>query len=147
MLYSRFLPNFLALMMLCFTSLLQAETGLEIDTPEILTIVYTIEPRDINPNEAQNIVEEIIDNAGLKQAPRTDAQLFVRVEQHVNKYLLYVDFSREMNYQAQGKCYSTSGFVWGRYAKNIDDETELLDDLSFFVEEFVSDYKQANQLQ
>jgi len=123
-----------------------ANTGLEIETPEIVEIVYTIEPDHIDKQQVQDLIEPIMHGQDLQLARREDAQLFVRVEQHSGQYLLYVDFNRQINYTVADHTYTAKAFVWGRYANNIDGEFELFDDISFFIEEFVADYKQANKL-
>lgn len=123
-----------------------ANNSLEIESPETIQIIYTIEPENIAPQPIQKIVGKMACNAGIKLGKRQDAQLFLRVEEHAGQYLLYLDFNRKLFFSVDGKNRSTTGFVWGRYAKNIDNQDALLDDIEFFVEEFFSDYQQANNL-
>ncbi len=129
-----------------FSGLVSAGTGLEIDNPEKVNVVYTIEPDDIPLESVQNIITTLACDTGIKLGLRSDAQLFVRVEKHAGLYLLYLDFNRALFYNANGTQHSTKGFVWGRYANNIDSQDELFEDLAFFAEEFFSDYRQANNL-
>lgn len=123
-----------------------AATGLEIDKPETVHLVYTIEPAHINKSELQAIVDHHFTAANIQQAQRDDAQLFLRVEQHAGEYLLYLDFSRKVRYSANGKCFKKDAFVWGRYVKDITDVDELKDDVTFLIEEFVEAYTKANGL-
>ncbi|WP_438970888.1 hypothetical protein [Methylophaga sp.] len=136
----------ITLITLSFPSITQADTELLIKTPSTVNIIYTIEPDEVNAEKVKKIVTKIACNEGIKTGRRDDAQLFVRVEKHADMYLLYLDFSREVYFQVNGKKYLTTGFVWGRYAKNIDSQNELFDDIDFFAEEFFADYKQANNL-
>ncbi len=140
------LALFVAFLVSSFSGLVYANTGLEIDHPEKVNVVYTIEADDIPLETVQNIITTLACDTGIKLGLRQDAQLFVRVEQHAGMYLLYLDFNRALLYNANGKQYSTKGFVWGRYANNIDSQDELFEDLTFFAEEFFSDYRQANKL-
>jgi len=129
-----------------FSNFAYANTGLEIDNPTSINIVYTIEPDDISLQDVQKRIENLACHAGIRLSSRDDAQLFVRVEKHADAYLLYLDFNRQLFYFANGHKHSTKGFVWGRYANNIDSQEELFEDLVFFAEEFFSDYQQANKL-
>jgi len=142
----RSLALLLAAFLSCVSSFASADTGLEIDSPTEINVVYTIEPDDIAQHEVHKIINKLACSAGIKLGSRNDAQLFVRVEKHAGAYLLYLDFNRLLSYTANGKQRSTKGFVWGRYANNIDSQDELLEDLVFFAEEFFADYQQANNL-
>lgn len=145
--YSQILILFFALFN--FTSLTFAadsSTGLEIDNPEILTVVYTIEPEEADLKAIKTMVESLVSEAGIEMAHRDDAQLFARVEKHAEEYLIYLDFNRELYFQANGNCFRTKGFVWGRYANNVTDQDEIIEDLAFFIEEFLTQYREANQL-
>lgn len=121
-------------------------TGLEIDSPQRLNVIYTIEPIDIDISQLKAIIDSSLSRANIEQRQRDDAQLFLRVEQHGGKYLLYLDFSRKVHYMAANQCFSKSGFVWGRYAKDINDIIDLHDDVQFLIDEFVEDYTEANSL-
>ncbi|MTI62488.1 hypothetical protein [Methylophaga sp.] len=123
-----------------------SSTGLEIDQPETLTIVYTIEPEEVDEKAIQTMLETLVSEAGIKIGQRDDAQLFARVEKHAGEYLIYLDFNRELYFHANGRCYRTKGFVWGRYANNVTDQDEITEDLAFFIEEFLDQYRRANQL-
>jgi hypothetical protein len=123
-----------------------SSTGLEIDQPETLTIVYTIEPEEVDEKAIQTMLETLVSEAGIKIGQRDDAQLFARVEKHAGEYLIYLDFNRELYFHANGRCYRTKGFVWGRYANNVTDQDEITEDLAFFIEEFLDHYRRANQL-
>lgn len=135
-----------AFLIVSFSNFASANTGLEIDNPTSINIVYTIEPDDIDIKEVRALIENLACHAGMRQSSRNDAQLFVRVEKHGGAYLLYLDFNRQLFYHANGHKRSTKGFVWGRYANNIDSKDELFEDLVFFAEEFFSDYQHANTL-
>lgn len=134
--------------LLLFSALSAADvvTGLEIDSPRNLNLVYTIEPAEIEQINIESIVGEIISTTNIKLTHRSDAQLFLRVEKHAGLYLLYLDFSRQMTYRVDNKCFTKGGFVWGRYAKNIEDVEQLHEDVHFFVEEFINSYRKANSL-
>jgi hypothetical protein len=121
-------------------------TGLEIDSPQQLHVVYTIEAEQIDQNQLQAKVEASLAAAKLIQHKRDDAQLFLRVEQHQGQYLLYLDFSRQIYYTAGDNCFSKDGFVWGRYVKGISDIDELHDDVESLIDEFITDYSKANTL-
>lgn len=139
----------LFLICLCFASFPVAAntgSGLLIEKPGTIHIIYTIEPADVDTEEVHDFVEAIVAKTVLTTATRDDAQLFVRVEKHAGSYLLYLDFNRKLNYSVDGNRYTTTGFVWGRYAKNITDQSELFDDLQFFLEEFIQLYLKANEL-
>lgn len=144
------LPRLLMLTFVCLLVYVSgsayANNSLEIESPKTIQVIYTIEPEDIAPQPIQKIVREMACNAGIKLGKRQDAQLFLRVEEHAGQYLLYLDFNRQLFFSVDGKNRSTTGFVWGRYAKNIENQDALLDDIEFFVEEFFSDYQQANNL-
>lgn len=139
-----FIANF------CLSSLVMANTtagsGLEINAPTTLQLVYTIEPDEIDQAAIESIVTGVMAESDIELAERPDAQLFLRVEKHAGRYLLYLDFSREMQYQANGQTYNKGGFVWGRYAKNIENISQLHEDVLFFIEEFVDLYSTANHL-
>lgn len=136
------------IMLLIFSSLAMANpgTGLEIEKPETLNIVYTIEPEEIDPTTLHSIVDDVISETNITLSKRQDAQLFLRVEKHAGLYLLYLDFSREMTYGVNSECFTKAGFVWGRYAKNIEDHEQLQEDVHFFMEEFINSYTKANKL-
>ncbi len=121
-------------------------TGLEIDNPQLLSIVYTIEPADLDSNQFKMIVEDHLSTANIEQGPRDDAQLFLRVEKQAGEYLLYLDFSRKVRYHANGQCFTKDGFVWGRYVKEIADADDLIDDVDLLIEEFVELYTEANKV-
>ena len=121
-------------------------TGLEIHTPELLQLVYTIDVAGIEHEPLQAIVDETLADTTIKLGERDDAQLFLRIEEHAESYILYLDFSRVMNYRVGNKCYSKDGYVWGRYAKNINDTEQLHEDVRFFFEEFIQKYQSANTL-
>lgn len=144
------LPHLLIFTFVCMlvyvSSSAHANNSLEIDSPETIQIIYTIEPEDIALQSIQRIVRKMACNTGITLGKRQDAQLFLRVEEHAGQYLLYLDFNRKLFFSVNGKNRSTTGFVWGRYAKNIDNQDALLDDIEFFVEEFFSDYQHANNL-
>lgn len=129
-------------------SLAMAEsgTGLEIDNPQQVYVVYTVEPDGVDQSELETIIDNQLSSANIQQSPRDDAQLFLRVEEHAGEYLLYLDFSRTMQYQADGKSYTKGGFVWGRYVKDISDIDELNEDVEFLINEFVEEYTKANKL-
>lgn len=139
-----FIANF------CFSSPVIASTtdgsGLEITAPTTLQLVYTIEPDEIDQAAIESIVTGVMAESDIELAERPDAQLFLRVEKHAGRYLLYLDFSRVMQYQANGQTYNKDGFVWGRYAKNIENISQLHDDVLFFIEEFVDLYSTANHI-
>lgn len=121
-------------------------TGLEIDNPQRLYVIYTIEPIGIDISLFEAIINDSLSRANIEKGQRDDAQLFLRVEQHSGKYLLYLDFSRKIHYVASNQCFSKDGFVWGRYVKDIIDIEELHDDVQFLIDEFVEDYTEANSL-
>lgn len=121
-------------------------TGLEIDNPELLQLVYTIEVDDVDRSPLQAIVDEALAGTDIKLGERDDAQLFLRIEEHAGSYILYLDFSRVMHYRVDGQCYSKDGYVWGRYAKNINDDEQLHEDVKFFFEEFIQKYQSVNKL-
>lgn len=121
-------------------------SGLEIESPHSLHIVYTIEPDSVDSHAIQSLVETTLAETSLETSKRDDAQLILRVEEHAGSYLLYLDFSRQLQYEAQGKRYLKDGYVWGRYAKNITDMEQLLEDVSFFFEEFLQKYQRANNI-
>lgn len=122
-------------------------TGLEINNPELLQLVYTIEPDEIEQAPLQALVDETLTDTDIKLGERPDAQLFLRIEEHAGSYILYLDFSRLMHYRVADQCFSKDGYVWGRYAKNINDVEQLHEDVSFFFEEFIQKYQSANHLQ
>jgi hypothetical protein len=121
-------------------------TGLEINNPELLQLVYTIEPDEIEQAPLQALVVETLADTDIKLGERPDAQLFLRIEEHAGSYILYLDFSRLMYYRVGDQCFSKDGYVWGRYAKNINDLEQLHEDVSFFFEEFIQKYQSANHL-
>jgi hypothetical protein len=137
---------FLSFMLQCLFTSAHAATGLEIDNPETVYLVYTIEPEDISQTMLAPIVDAHFTSAQIQLAARTDAQLFLRVEQLAGKYLLYLDFSRKVRYHAQGQCFSKDGFVWGRYVKDIDNIDDLKDDVAFLLDEFLETYTEVNGL-
>jgi hypothetical protein len=144
------MKRFLSLL-LSFSLSLSASTlfaaqssGLEINNPETLELIYAIEPEDINQSAIEAIISDLLANSGVQLAQRQDGQLHLRVEEHANRYLLYLDFSRMVRYQANGRCYSKAGFVWGRYAKDIADVEQLHEDIEFLFDEFLNDYLEAN---
>lgn len=121
-------------------------TGLEINNPELLQLVYTIEPDGIAQAPLQALINETLTGTDIKLGERPDAQLFLRIEEHAGSYILYLDFSRLMQYRVADQCFSKDGYVWGRYAKNINDIEQLHEDVSFFFEEFIQKYQSANHL-
>jgi hypothetical protein len=121
-------------------------TGLEINDPKKLYVVYTIEPVHIDKSLLETIINKSLSRASIDLGQRDDAQLFLRVEQHAGQYLLYLDFSRKVQYVVADQCFSKDGFVWGRYAKDITDIAELHEDVQFLIDEFVEDYAEANDL-
>ena len=124
----------------------QQGTGLEIDNPELLQLVYTIDVDDVELAPLEAIVKEALTGTGIKLGQRKDAQLFLRIEEHADSYILYLDFSRKMQYRVAETCYSKDGYVWGRYAKNIHDTEQLHEDVKFFFEEFIQKYQSANTM-
>lgn len=146
------IKRFLALLFCAYLSLLSsismagAGTGLEINQPETLQVVFTIEPAEVNQTALRRLVDDMLSEAGISPGSRPDAQLFLRVEEHAGRYLLYLDFSRQMHYRANGQCFTQDAFVWGRYAKNITDTAQLEEDVRFFFEDFLESYRKANQL-
>ncbi len=119
-------------------------SGLEINAPETLELIYAIEPEDINQSAIEAIISDLLASSGVQLGHRQDGQLHLRVEEHANRYLLYLDFSRMVHYHANGHCYSKEGFVWGRYAKDIADVEQLHEDIEFLFDEFLNDYIEAN---
>lgn len=122
-------------------------TGLEIANPKLLQLVYTIEPDEIDQAPLQALVDDTLAGTNIKLGERPDAQLFLRIEAHAGSYILYLDFSRQMHYRVADQCFSKDGYVWGRYAKNINDVDQLHEDVSFFFEEFIQKYQHANHMQ
>lgn len=129
-----------------FKTTAEPATGLEITAPHTLSLVYTIEPEAIDQIALASLIDEVLEDTPIQLAPRDDAQLFLRVETHADRYLLYLDFSRKVFYCANGKTFSKAGFVWGRYAKDISDTAQLHEDVTYLFEEFISQYLDANQL-
>lgn len=125
----------------------KAGTGLEINNPQQLHVIYTIEPANIDKDKLKAIIDRSLTTANIQQSQRDEAQLFLRVEQHAGEYLLYLDFNRKMHYIVAAQCFSKDGFVWGRYAKDITDIEELHEDVRLLIDEFVEDYTHANELQ
>jgi len=121
-------------------------TGLEIKNPRTLSLIFTIEPKEIDQSELQSLLDDVLADTPIQLAPRKDAQLYLRVEKHAGRYLLYLDFSRTVFYCANGQTYSKDGFVWGRYAKDISDIEQLHEDVVYLFEEFIQQYQAANQL-
>ncbi|GLQ00490.1 hypothetical protein GCM10007891_23430 [Methylophaga thalassica] len=121
-------------------------TGLEIDNPQQVYVVYTVEPDGVDQGEFEAIIDNQLSQANIQQNPRDDAQLFLRVEEHAGEYLLYLDFNRTMQYSVDGKSYNKDGFVWGRYVKDIADIDELNEDVEFLINEFIEEYSKANKL-
>lgn len=121
-------------------------TGLEINKPRTLSLIYTVEPKEIDQTALQSLIDEVLAETPIQLASRDDAQLYLRVEKHAGRYLLYLDFSRLVSYCANGQRYSKDGFVWGRYAKDISDIDQLHEDVAYLFEEFIKQYQQANQL-
>lgn len=119
-------------------------TGLELSHPETLQLVYAIEPANIEANAVQSIITNSLANSGVQLGQREDAQLHLRIEEHSGRYLLYLDFSREVHYHVDSQCYSKAGFVWGRYAKDIVDIEQLHEDIQFLFDEFLDNYLKAN---
>jgi len=138
--------NFFIFLLFSIPAMAQDNIELKLHNPAHINIIYTIEPDEISVEAIQTLVQEMACKAGIGSNSRDDAQLFVRVEKHAGSYLLYLDFNRSLFFNLNNKSYPTKGFVWGRYAKNIHNVEELLDDVTFFAEEFFSDYKQANNL-
>ena len=119
-------------------------SGLEINNAETLELIYAIEPENINQTAIEAIISDLLASSKVQLGQRQDGQLHLRVEEHANRYLLYLDFSRMVYYQANGRCYSKEGFVWGRYAKDIADVEQLHEDIEFLFDEFLNDYLEAN---
>lgn len=145
----RFLTLFLSTSFFLFSysaAANQQGTGLEMTNPELLQLVYTIDVADVELAPLETIVEETLAGTRIELGQRDDAQLFLRIEEHANSYILYLDFSRQMQYHVDGTCYSKDGYVWGRYAKNINDTEQLHDDVKFFFEEFIQNYQSANAM-
>lgn len=135
-----------ALFLQSFIATAQTGTGLEIDNPQQLSVVYTIVPTNLDPHQFETLVEDALSAANIEQQHRDDAQLFLRVEEQAGEYLLYLDFSRKVRYQANGQCFTRDGFVWGRYVKEISDADDLIDDVELLIEEFIELYTEANKL-
>jgi len=144
----RWLPSIFFICLILPTSIVLAKTGtgLEITNPQQVYVVYTVEPDDLEQDEFETIIDNQLSQANIQQSPRDDAQLFLRIEQHAGEYLLYLDFSRNMFYTVDGKCFSKSGFVWGRYVKDIINIDELNEDVEFLINEFIEEYTKANKL-
>ncbi|MFC6805548.1 hypothetical protein ACFQE2_07445 [Methylophaga thalassica] len=144
----RWLPLLFLVSLILQTSLLMAKTGtgLEIDNPQQVYVVYTVEPDGVDQGEFEAIIDNQLSQANIQQNPRDDAQLFLRVEEHAGEYLLYLDFNRTMQYSVDGKSYNKDGFVWGRYVKDIADIDELNEDVEFLINEFIEEYSKANKL-
>ena len=144
----RWLPLLFLVSLILKTSLVMAKTGtgLEIDNPQQVYVVYTVEPDGLDQGEFEAIIDNQLSQANIQQSPRDDAQLFLRVEEHAGEYLLYLDFNRTMQYSVDGKSYNTDGFVWGRYVKDIADIDELNEDVEFLIHEFIEEYSKANKL-
>jgi hypothetical protein len=121
-------------------------SGLEINHPQKLALVYTIEPDEIDQATLQTLINEVLADTSIELSSRDDAQLFLRVEKHAGRYLLYLDFSRAVSYCANGQRYIKDGFVWGRYAKDISDIDQLHEDVIYLFEEFIKQYQDANNL-
>jgi len=144
-------PHFLllsvvCLFMLCSKAMAMPGNGLEINAPGTVQLVYTIEPAEIDQRAIEQIVSTTLADTRIKLGPRPDAQLFLRIEKHAGRYLLYLDFSRKMHYCANGKRFSKAGFVWGRYAKDIPDAVHLKEDIRYMFEEFIEQYSETNRL-
>ncbi|HIC47622.1 MAG TPA: hypothetical protein EYM37_03815 [Methylophaga aminisulfidivorans] len=144
----RWLPLLFLVSLILQTSLVMAKTGtgLEIDNPQQVYVVYTVEPDGVDQGEFEAIIDNQLSQANIQQSPRDDAQLFLRVEEHAGEYLLYLDFNRTMQYSVDGKSYNKDGFVWGRYVKDIADIDELNEDVEFLINEFIEEYSKANKL-
>ncbi len=123
----------------------ESASGLEINHPQQLALVYTIEPDEIDQTALQALVSEVLADTPIELSWREDAQLFLRIEKHAGRYLLYLDFSRMVSYCANGELYSKDAFVWGRYAKDISDIDQLHEDVAYLFEEFITHYQEANQ--
>lgn len=124
----------------------ESASGLEINHPQKLALVYTIEPDEIDQATLQTLINEVLADTPIELSSRDDAQLFLRVEKHAGRYLLYLDFSRAVSYCASGQRYIKDGFVWGRYAKDISDIDQLREDVIYLFEEFIKQYQEANHL-
>ncbi|MBD3635237.1 MAG: hypothetical protein HUJ23_10075 [Methylophaga sp.] len=124
----------------------ESASGLEINHPQKLALVYTIEPDEIDQATLQTLINEVLVDTPIELSSRDDAQLFLRVEKHAGRYLLYLDFSRAVSYCASGQRYIKDGFVWGRYAKDISDIDQLHEDVIYLFEEFIKQYQEANNL-
>lgn len=142
----RVIPLLLSLSLSLSPSSLLAATGsgLEIQHPEMVHVVYSIEPTNINQEAVALLVGEMAANAEVELGERNNGQLHLRVEEHAGRYLLYLDFSRQIYYTVEGQCFSKDGFVWGRYAKDIIDIEQLYEDIEFLFDEFLTDYLNAN---
>ena len=121
-------------------------TGLEINHPEKIHLIYTIESEHINKRQLETIVDKSLSKTNINLEQRDDAQLFLRVEEHAGQYLLYLDFNREVQYVVADQCFRKDGFVWGRYVKDITDITALYDDVQLLMDEFIEAYIKANGL-
>ncbi len=121
-----------------------AASGLESNNPEFVYLVYMIETDDVDRCEIKALVNSKFGDANIQQVKRDDAQLFLRVEKHADEYLLYLDFSRKVQYSANGQLYEKDGFVWGRYIKDIADTETLLEDVEFLLDDFIKAYNTIN---
>lgn len=136
----------LLVLLLPLNLMAESASGLEINHPQKLALVYTIEPDEIDQATLQTLINEVLADTTIELSSRDDAQLFLRVEKHAGRYLLYLDFSRAVSYCANGQRYIKDGFVWGRYAKDISDIDQLHEDVIYLFEEFIKQYQEANDL-
>ncbi len=136
----------LLVLLLPLNLMAESASGLEINHPQKLALVYTIEPDEIDQATLQTLINEVLADTTIELSSRDDAQLFLRVEKHAGRYLLYLDFSRAVSYCASGQRYIKDGFVWGRYAKDISDIDQLHEDVIYLFEEFIKQYQEANDL-
>jgi len=136
----------LLVLLLPLNLMAESASGLEINHPQKLALVYTIEPDEIDQATLQTLINEVLADTPIELSSRDDAQLFLRVEKHAGRYLLYLDFSRAVSYCANGQRYIKDGFVWGRYAKDISDIDQLQEDVIYLFEEFIKQYQEANDL-
>ena len=136
----------LLVLLLPLNLMAESASGLEINHPQKLALVYTIEPDEIDQATLQTLINVVLADTPIELSSRDDAQLFLRVEKHAGRYLLYLDFSRAVSYCANGQRYIKDGFVWGRYAKDISDIDQLQEDVIYLFEEFIKQYQEANDL-
>lgn len=144
----KWLPSLLVsfLSSLLITQQALADTSLRLNNPCEMAVGYLLEPEAVNEAELRSIVSSALQSLPVTLAERDDARLIVRVEENAGRYLLYTDFHRRVFFPVDDSIQSTWGYVWGRYAKNIINPSDINDDLAFFMQEFVQHYQRANNL-